>query len=56
MASHCSVLAWRISWTVEAGGLQCMGSQRVGCDLVTEHTRKGLSRNQQWGGGEEKIF
>ena len=27
MATHCSVLAWRISWTEESGGLQSMGSQ-----------------------------
>ena len=29
MATHCSILAWKISWTVEARGLQSMGSQRV---------------------------
>ena len=29
MAIHCSILAWRISWTGEPGGLQFMGSQRV---------------------------
>ena len=29
MATHSSVLAWRIPWTKEAGGLQSMGSQRV---------------------------
>ena len=29
MASHSSILAWIISWTVEPGGLQSMGSQRV---------------------------
>ena len=29
MATHSSVLAWRIPWTVEPGGLQCTGSQRV---------------------------
>ena len=29
MASHSSLLAWIISWTVEPGGLQSMGSQRV---------------------------
>ena len=27
MATHSSVLAWRIPWTEEAGGLQSMGSQ-----------------------------
>ena len=30
MATHSSTLAWKIPWTVEPGGLQSMGSQRVG--------------------------
>ena len=30
MATHSSVLAWRIPWTEEHGGLQSMESQRVG--------------------------
>ena len=30
MATHPSILAWRIPWTEELGGLQSMGSQRVG--------------------------
>ena len=30
MATPSSVLAWRISWTGEPGGLQSVGSQRVG--------------------------
>ena len=38
MATHSSILAWRIPWTEEPGGLQTMGLQRVGHDLVTEHT------------------
>ena len=29
MATHFSILAWRIPWTAEPGGLQSMGSQRV---------------------------
>ena len=29
-ATHSSILAWRIPWTEEHGGLQSMGSQRVG--------------------------
>ena len=29
MATHTSVLAWKISWTAELGGLQLMGSHRV---------------------------
>ena len=32
MAAHSSVLAWRIPRTEEAGGLQSVGSQRVGRD------------------------
>ena len=30
MAAHSSILAWRIPWTEEPGGLQSMGSERVG--------------------------
>ena len=30
MATHSSSLAWRISWTEEPGGLESIGSQRVG--------------------------
>ena len=32
MAIHSSTLAWRIPWTEKPGGLQSMGSQRVGHD------------------------
>ena len=32
MATHTSLLAWRIPWTKEPGGLQFMGSQRVRYD------------------------
>ena len=32
MATHSSILAWKIPWTVEPGRLQSMGSQRVGHD------------------------
>ena len=32
MATHSSILAWRIAWTEEPGGLQSTGSQRVGHD------------------------
>ena len=39
MATHSSILAWKISWTEEPGGLQSLGSQRVGHDLATNtHT------------------
>ena len=32
MATHSSVLAWRIPWTEEPGRIQSMGSERVGQD------------------------
>ena len=32
MATHSSILAWRIPWTEEPGGLQSTGSKRVGHD------------------------
>ena len=35
MVTHSSILAWRIPWMEEPGGLQSMGSQRVGHDSVT---------------------
>ena len=35
-ATHSSILAWRIPWTEEPGGLQSMGSQRVGHDWATK--------------------
>ena len=36
MATHSSILAWRIPGTEKPGGLQSMGSQRIGQDLVTK--------------------
>ena len=33
MVTHSSILAWEISWTEEPGGLQSMGSKRIGHDL-----------------------
>ena len=35
MATHSSTLAWEIPWTEEPGGLQTMGSQRIGLNRVT---------------------
>ena len=36
MATHSSILVWKIPWTEEPGRLQSMGSQRVGHDLATK--------------------
>ena len=38
MATHSNILAWRIPWTEEPGGLQSMGSQRVRQDWATSLT------------------
>ena len=38
MATHSSILAWRIPWTEEPGGLQSTGSQRVGHAWATSLT------------------
>ena len=40
MATHSNILAWEIPWTDDPGGLQSMGLQRVGYDLVTK-SKKG---------------
>ena len=43
MATHSSILAWRIPWTKKPSGLQSVGSQRVGChgsDLARTVTMK----------------
>ena len=40
MATHCSLLAWRIPWTEEFGGLSVLGSQWAGQDCLTNtHTQ-----------------
>ena len=45
MATHSSILAWRIPWTEEPGGLQSTGLQRVGHDWATSLSFPFLS---QW--------
>ena len=37
MSTHSNILAWRIPWTEEHGGLQSMGSQRIRSDWAVEH-------------------
>ena len=39
MATHSSTLAWRIPWAEEPGGLQFMGSQKVGHDLASKQQK-----------------
>ena len=43
MATHSSIVDWKIPWTEEAGGLQSMGSQRVVHSLVTENQMRYTS-------------
>ena len=40
MATHSSILAWRIPWAKEPGRLQSMGSARVGHNLATKPTNQ----------------
>ena len=43
MATHPSLLAWEILWTVESGGLQSIDRKRVGHDLaIKEQQHKGM--------------
>ena len=44
VSTHSSILAWRIPWTGEPGGLQCRGLQRVGHDLAAEQQQRAGSR------------
>ena len=37
MATHSSICAWRIPWREEPGGLQSIGSQRVGYNRVIDN-------------------
>ena len=46
MATHSSILAWKIPWTEEPGRLQSMGSQRVRHDFVTEHALTLFNMNR----------
>ena len=59
MAAHFSILAWRIPWTEELGGLESIGSQRVGHNWVStaqmtnksvwnENLDNGSTRRTQW--------
>ena len=45
MATHSSILAWETPWTEEPGGLQPMGSQRIGHDLATKQQTPDLDFN-----------
>ena len=44
MATYSSILAWKILWTEEPGGLQFMGVQRAGYDRPTKQQQPPLVR------------
>ena len=46
IATHSSILAWRIPWTEDPGGLQSMGSQRVEHDQSNFACRHTLSQTE----------
>ena len=43
MATHSSILAWRIPWTEEPGGLESMGSQRIWHDWIRKHVCRSVA-------------
>ena len=45
ITTHSSILAWRITWTEESGGLQYMGLQRIGPSWVTKYTHNKQNKN-----------
>ena len=45
MATHYSILAWEIPWTVEPSRLQSMGLQRVRHDSATEQQQQQIIKN-----------
>ena len=47
MATHSSILAWRIPWTEKPGGLQPIGSQRVEHDQRDLECTQGQGREQR---------
>ena len=47
IAAHSNLLAWKIAWTEEPGGLQSTGSQRVGYDGVTASAVKSINESRE---------
>ena len=49
METHSNILAWKIPWTEEPGGLQSMGSQRVGHSRARAYTHTQTYRKRNSG-------
>ena len=56
MATHSSILEWRIPWTEEPGRLQSMGSQRVLYNQVTNNTKKKIEGSQRQGHPSSQLY
>ena len=54
MATHSSILAWRIPGKEQPGGLPSMGSHRVGHDL-SDLAAAAAERKQDWAEGEVDL-
>ena len=48
MATHSSIIAWKIPWTEKPGELQSMGLQRVGLDLKTKQQQNSRDSQCFW--------
>ena len=55
MATHSSILAWRIPWIEEPGVLQSMESQRIWHDLATEHRCMQVATSPQSQRAQERM-
>ena len=61
MATHSSILAWKISWTDKPGGLHPMGSQRIGHNRATntsfqEQINGAVTRKQRLETTHKRTF
>ena len=55
MATHSSILAWRIPWTEEPGGVQSMGSQESDMTKQLNYHHRGLSGLPRWCSSKEPV-
>ena len=55
METHSSTLAWIIPWTEKPGGLQSMGSQRVGYTRFMTESKAGKEDEPEFGRWKESL-
>ena len=56
MATHSGILSWRTPWTEKSGGLQSMGSQRIGHDQVTNTHDRAAVKNSPASAGDMSLI